>query len=278
MKNCILLKSKKTNLPKKRPNNLSGKEWLQYSFSIWRDLKKDIEEKKLKHPAMFPKQLAERVIDIFTCENDVVLDPFMGIGSTILAAYNRGRKGIGFELSREFVNIAFNRINSVKELLIQKKIEPEIFQEDSRSLDNRLGAESVNLCLTSPPYWDILNMRRSADGKKIKNYSNSNVDLGNIEDYEIFLNELKQIFQKVFYSLVIGGHCIVVVMDIRKKDKFYPFHSDVAIFMQKIGFTFEDIVIWDRQHEYNNMRPLGYPYVFRVNKVHEYILIFKKRS
>ena len=226
---------------------------------------------------MFPKQLAERVIDIFTCENDVVLDPFMGIGSTILAAYNRGRKGIGFELSRDFVDIASNRFNSAKELYHERKNEPEIFQEDSRSLDKHLRSESVHLCLTSPPYWDILNMRRTADGKKIKNYSDSNVDLGNIEDYGTFLNELKQIFQKVFHSLVIGGHCIVVVMDIRKKDMFYPFHSDVAIFMQKIGFSFEDIIIWDRQQEYNNMRPLGYPYVFRVNKVHEYVLIFKKK-
>jgi len=46
--------------------------------------------------------------------------------------------------------------------------------------------------------------------------------------------------------------------------------------MQEIGFELDDIIIWDRQKEYNNMRPLGYPYVFRVNKVHEFVLIFKK--
>jgi hypothetical protein len=65
-------------------------------------------------------------------------------------------------------------------------------------------------------------------------------------------------------------------MDIRKKSKFYPFHMDIVKLMGDIGFNFEDTIIWDRQHEYNNMRPLGYPYVFRVNKVHEYILIFRK--
>ncbi len=47
---------------------------------------------------------------------------------------------------------------------------------------------------------------------------------------------------------------------------------------KELGFEFEDIIIWDRQHEYNNMKPLGYPYIFRVNKVHEYVLIFKKRA
>jgi len=66
------------------------------------------------------------------------------------------------------------------------------------------------------------------------------------------------------------------VMDIRKKAKFYPFHMDVVNKMQEIGFELDDIIIWDRQKEYNNMRPLGYPFVFRVNKVHEFILIFRK--
>ena len=62
----------------------------------------------------------------------------------------------------------------------------------------------------------------------------------------------------------------------RKKDKFYPYHEDVAKFMQAIGFIFDDIIIWDRRHEYNQMRPLGYPAKFRINKAHEYILIFQK--
>ena len=46
-------------------NNLSGKEWLQNSFSIWRDIRKNKEELKLKHPAMFPIALAEKLIKIY---------------------------------------------------------------------------------------------------------------------------------------------------------------------------------------------------------------------
>jgi DNA modification methylase len=67
-------------------------------------------------------------------------------------------------------------------------------------------------------------------------------------------------------------------MDLRKGSVFYPFHWDLTKKMQDIGFTLNDIIIWDRQKEYNNMRPLGYPYSFIVNKVHEYVLIFKKRK
>lgn len=46
--------------------------------------------------------------------------------------------------------------------------------------------------------------------------------------------------------------------------------------MEHIGFIYDDLIIWDRRHEYNNLKPLGYPAVFRINKIHEYILIFKK--
>jgi hypothetical protein len=67
-----------------------------------------------------------------------------------------------------------------------------------------------------------------------------------------------------------------VVMDIRKKSKFYPFHIDISLLMEEIGFDLDDIIIWDRRREYNNVRPLGYPSVFRINKVHEFIMIFKK--
>ena len=79
-------------------------------------------------------------------------------------------------------------------------------------------------------------------------------------------------------SLQDNGFCAVIVMDIRKKSHFYPFHADLANRLTDIGFKLRDIMIWDRQKEYNNLKPLGYPYSFIVNKVHEYILIFEKSN
>ena len=84
-------------------------------------------------------------------------------------------------------------------------------------------------------------------------------------------------FTEVNHVLKKGSYCIVNVMDIRKKNKFYPFHSDLATMMQTIGYIYDDLIIWDRQADYNNMRPLGYPSKFRINKVHEYLLIFHKK-
>ena len=53
----------------KRMNDLTGSEWLKNSFTIWRDIRKTKEEKKLKHPAMFPEMLATKLIECYTKKN-----------------------------------------------------------------------------------------------------------------------------------------------------------------------------------------------------------------
>jgi len=252
----------------KRCNDLSGKEWLQNSFSIWRNLTKTKEEKDFKHPASFPVSLCEKLIKTFSRAGSVVLDPFNGIGSTMVAASNLGSYGVGIDLSEEFCNIASNRVINDDDI---NTITGDSFQE-LKNIDDRF----FDICVTSPPYWDILNMKRSADGKANINYSSENNDLGNIDDYKCFIQSLINVFSEVYRTLKTGGYCIVNVMDIRKKSTFYPLHSDLSTAMQNIGFIYDDLIIWDRQIDYNNMRPLGYPYRFRINKVHEYLLIFIK--
>ncbi len=252
----------------KNCNQLTGKEWLQNSFSIWRDLVKTKEEKELKHPASFPVALCEKLIKTFSKANSKVLDPFNGVGSTTLACKNMSSSALGIDLSDEFCKIASARLGSCENI--------HIINGDSFEVLKKLPENSFDLCITSPPYWDILNMKRSADMKQNVNYSDKNNDLGNIKDYDIFLNTLISLFKEVNRVLKSGSYCIVNVMDIRKKNKFYPLHSDISTKMQTVGFVYDDLIIWDRQKDYNNMRPLGYPFKFRINKVHEYLLIFVK--
>lgn len=252
----------------KKCNDLSGKEWLQNSFSIWRGLAKTSEEKALKHPASYPIVLCEKLIRTFAKVPCRVLDPFNGIGSTTSAAETLNCEGIGIDLSSNFCEIARNRIKQVEKI--------KIINGDSFEELKKLPRDYFDICITSPPYWDILNMKRTADMKIKANYSDNENDLGNISNYDLFLKRLADLFTEVKRTLKQGGYCIVNVMDIRKKSSFYPLHSDLATEMQKLGFIFDDLIIWDRQADYNNMRPLGYPYKFRINKVHEYLLIFIK--
>jgi DNA modification methylase len=98
-----------------RLNDLDGKTWLKYSISVW-SIAKTPEEAKLSHPAMFPLELCERLIKIYTRVGDVVLDPFMGSGSVLVAAKKLGRKGIGFEIVPEYVELAKKRLQSIEPL------------------------------------------------------------------------------------------------------------------------------------------------------------------
>ena len=254
---------------KDRFNELNGAKWLQNSFSIWRDISKNREERSLNHPAIFPISLVERLIDIYTDKKDaVVLDPMVGSGSVVIAALKKGRKAIGIDLSKKYIDLSKKRLaESYKEF--NSKSRYKLLSGDAKYLEKFVAPNSVKLCITSPPYWSILNEKRTADNKVNSAYSKDGQDLGNITDYNQFLRSLKDIFSNVYNALQKGGFCAVVVMDVRKKSNFYPLHADVSKELSDLGFRLRDIVIWDRQKEYNNLKPLGYPYSFIVNKVHE---------
>ena len=278
----VIRKGRRRENDSNRANDLDGVRWTRNSISLWADIRKTPEEVALKHPAMFPAQLAAKLIQCFTTMDDrIVLDPFVGIGSTVLAAEALGKTGIGFDVSEEYVKKARGRPSLPRDMFESKDLETapgtrQFHLADANDLPDHLEPESVDLVITPPPYWNILLQNRSADYKETRHYGEAHNDLGKIESYDAFLVALSSVFEKVLAVLEAGKYCCVIVMDLRKKSTFYPFHADLASHMQKIGFLLDDIIIWDRKHEYNNLRPLGYPAVFRINKVHEFILIFRK--
>lgn len=259
---------------KEKLNELNGKTWNKYSISVW-DIVKTPEESKLGHPAMFPAELCKRLIEIFTKKGDLVFDPFVGSGSVLVAAKDLERRAIGIDINPDFVKLAKKRLSQQK-LFDSGEPEPEVICDDAVNLLKYVEPGTVDLVITSPPYWIVHKRKRTADYKESRPYSELERDLGNILEYDKFLDELKRIFDKVYQSIKPGKYCIVIVMDLRIKNLFIPFHIHITNMMEEIGFSFEDIIIWDRRKEYNNLRPLGYPYKFIVNKVHEYILIFRK--
>ncbi|MEM2910878.1 MAG: site-specific DNA-methyltransferase [Candidatus Bathyarchaeia archaeon] len=131
---------------KERLNKLDGKTWERYSISIW-EIVKSREESKLKHPAMFPAELCRRLIEIYTKKGDVVLDPFMGSGSAIIAARDLERKGIGFDINPDFVELAKKRASQQK--LIHLGVEePDVYCEDAkvRLMPLKIECQQLKLC------------------------------------------------------------------------------------------------------------------------------------
>ena len=119
--------------------------------------------------------------------------------------------------------------------------------------------ESVDLCIASP--MDPRNLDREPKTS---------------DDHEKFLTALADVFTDVLSALKAGAYCCIVVKDMRTKNRFLPVHSDLSSQLTKTGFVFHDLIIWDRGREYDGLRPLGYPTVFYLNRVHEYVLIMQK--
>lgn len=255
-------------------NDLTGKEWVKSTKSWFILRTKSRKNDVINHPAKFPEELAHKFIEFFTKKDEIVFDPFMGVGSTACASEELGRKCYGIEINSDFYNVASERTNS-----------SNIVLGDSRDKKN-YNVESVDFILTSPPYWDILKKKRGNSNsqhtqRKNKNlqlyYSDDENDLGNIEDYEVFLNELKKVFKNCNNILRKNGYMVVVIQNFRNTDgKYVTLAWDLVKKIEKCGFSFEGEQIWCQDDK--QLGIWGYPSKFISNVHHHYCLVFRKNA
>ena len=87
------------NCPPTHINCMTAKDWLKAQLGVWQFTyeTRDIRKKDV-HPATFPISLSKKVIELFTHEGELVLDPFVGSGTTLVAAQDLNRNAIGFDL------------------------------------------------------------------------------------------------------------------------------------------------------------------------------------
>ena len=97
----------KPTLEQKQNSILTKEEWNQYFSSHWNFSG----VKQSEHIAMFPEELPKRLIKMFSFEGETIFDPFLGSGTTSLAAKNLGRNSIGYEINREFESIIKEKLN-----------------------------------------------------------------------------------------------------------------------------------------------------------------------
>ncbi len=266
--------------------NEHQKPYVNSEFLIpsWFILKPQRRKKKeVLHPAKFPEDLAELFVQKFSEPNQNIFDPMSGTGSTQLAALMHGRNGYGTELSSFFAEIARER--SIAFLFEKSKEKPlelmpkmDILEADARNSLN-CGFAEQDLMITSPPYWDMLNMKGAENqAKRVEkglrtNYSEDEFDIGNISDYQQFLDDLKQIYFQVVKLLKPGGIIIIVVKNIKKKGKNYPLAYDLAALLQEKLILLPE-VFWCQDDI--SIAPYGYGNTFVSNTFHQYCLIFQK--
>jgi site-specific DNA-methyltransferase (adenine-specific) len=98
--------------PEKRSSTITRDEFLEYNKSVWNF--KAESARKIGHPAPFPLELPRRLIQLYTFENEIVLDPFMGSGQTAIAAAMSKRHFVGYETDLTYVELANQRIKEMK--------------------------------------------------------------------------------------------------------------------------------------------------------------------
>ncbi len=105
---------KKTNGSK--ISNITKEEFIEYTNGLWTFNGES--KRKIGHPAPFPKELPYRAIKLFSYEGDVVFDPFVGSGTTLIVAANTNRKAVGLDIDKKYCELARNRITREVELLL----------------------------------------------------------------------------------------------------------------------------------------------------------------
>ena len=111
----ILVFSKESyskNRSQERKDTIERDEFIQWTKSIWTF--PAVNAKKIGHPAPFPIELPHRLINLYSYEGDVVLDPFCGSGTTCIAALQNNRNYIAYDINEEYVKLSQKRINNHK--------------------------------------------------------------------------------------------------------------------------------------------------------------------
>ena len=146
-------------------NELSGSEWAQASKSVTEY--PDVRSKKQReHGAAFPLSLARQQVEIYTRAEEVVLDPFVGVGTTLDACALLGRRGIGVELNPQFARLARNDLIGREGSELQ-----EVIEGDALRLTEYVEPDSCDFLLTSPPYGSLLKNVKGAFPYKWQDHS-----------------------------------------------------------------------------------------------------------
>lgn len=264
-------------------NCMTAKEWIRCQLGVWQFTyeKRDVRDKSL-HPATFPISLSRKVISLFTHKGQLVLDPFVGSGTTLVATQDINRNSLGFDLQEEYVDLCEKRLaeNSPEGECHQIAV-----QDDARNIPKYLRPESVGLIWTSPPYANLLNRKRKNKSRrdrkneqlgKVEQYSQDPRDLGTM-DLDRYTGSMGDIFEALLPLLRPKAHCVINVPDMWWENERITIHVSLIEELRKRGYELRNIIIWDRTNIVNRIGIFGWPSNYiTMGVTYEYLLDFRR--
>jgi len=267
-------------MPPNKLNDLTSKEWLKFQKSWFVHNPPPRKKGVLVHPAKFPETMAQEFIEFFTKQGETVLDPMAGTGSALVAALRAGRNSYGIELNPKYAEIARQIIEEERAALGDSisNLQSHIINGDAAQLSN-YQLPTMDYVLTSPPYWDMLHAKGSETQKKRRasadmdvHYSDDPNDMGNIRDYDEFLERLVGIYRGLKSLLREKAYLTIIVKNVKKGGKIYPLAWDIARELGKT-YTLKDEKIWVQDNQ--RLSPFGLGSAWVSNTFHHYCLQFR---
>lgn len=214
-----------------------------------------------KYRGNWAPQIARNIILLYSQEGDVVLDPMVGSGTTMIEAKLLGRKGVAYDIHPEVVKLA-------KESCVfksnGKSFEPIIEQGDARSLKS-IKDDSVDLIATHPPYLNIIKYgEKDVEG-----------DLSSSGSIDKFCEQIGKVAQECYRVLKPGKYCTILIGDTRRRRHFVPLAFSVMRVFLKAGFILKEDII-KLQHNctttrYWNAQTRDFQLI-----MHEHLFVFRK--
>jgi DNA modification methylase len=285
--------------PRNTLNELSGEAWLYFTKSVWTTAyPSELGHRRRKaHGANKPPRLMARLIEYFTKSGELVLDPFAGVGGTLLgAAMSRGpRRAIGIELAPHWADVyaevvaeaLAERAGQGPELVDLGPQDPggprpfdpsgcELRVGDARKLLPEIETASIDFVATDPPYNVQLPMTM-AGGPLAEAHANRRTDyamvtddaadVANASDYPAFLDAMTEVLAEV------ARYAVLIVRDAYQDGRYIFTAADLASRAASVGLVPKGDLIWYQAG--SRLRPYGYPTGFVPNIVHQHLLVFR---
>jgi DNA modification methylase len=268
-------------------NDLGPKEWLKFQKSWFLHNPPPRRKDVLRHPAKFPETLVQEFIEFFTKHGQVVLDPMAGTGSALVAALRAGRHSYGVELNPAYADIARKVIAEERARLGQEAegLRSVLIVGDAAQMTRHVAEQSIppiDYVITSPPYWDMLRARGAGTQKQRRDapeldvfYSEDPDDLGNIQDYDLFVERLAAIYASLKPFLQESAYLTIIAKNVKKGGRIYPLAWDLA---RQLGgvYRLKDEKIWVQDNQ--RLAPYGLGSAWVSNTFHHYCLQFRNEA
>lgn len=254
-------------------NDLTGSEW---KFSTKTVINKpypiNMQHKlRSEHGGQKPPELCEDLIKIFTKRNDLVLDPFMGVGGTLLGASLCDRRAIGIDINSRWIEI-YKQVTELENLQEQVTMEG-----DSMVKLDEIENESVDFILTDVPYWNIDTLKKTRNKKIKQSKLNDFENHTQQQTKEAWLEEMVNILKKSAEKLKEGKYMAVFIGDVYREKQYHFLSAELGLELSKVeGLTMKSNIIWVDNSK--SLHVFGYPRAYVPSMMHQNILVFRKET